>query len=329
MKRVNDSMRRKPAFHPVLCVLLSWACLAISSSWAADTTAPAASASSKVFNVREFGAKGDGKTLDTAAIQKTLDECGTSGGGTVEFSSGTYLSKPIVMRSSTTMKLDAGAVLKATDEREDFVNPEHTNSFIPFVGGRDIHDVAIVGPGTIDGSGGRWWPSAEEARRKTPGYTQPRPKLVVITGCKNLTVRDVTLQNGPCMHLDPTDCEDVIISNVTVVAPAHSPNTDAIDPTDCRNVLITKCRLDVGDDDIAIKSDHKAASREFSCENITVTDCTFLHGHGMSIGSAVRGGVHDVVVKNCTFQDTENGIRIKSDRRGAGWWKTSTTAISS
>jgi polygalacturonase len=281
---------------------------------AADT----ATSGGKVFDVRAFGAKGDGETLDTAAIQKALDECGSSGGGTVEFSSGTYLSKPIVLRSSTTMKLDTGAILKATDEREDFVNPERTNSFIPFVGGKDIHDVAIVGPGTIDGSGGKWWPSAEAARRKTPGYTQPRPRLVVITGCKHLAVRDVTLQNGPCMHLDPTDCEDVIISNVTIQAPAHSPNTDAIDPTDCRNVLITKCRLDVGDDDVAIKSDHKVASREFACENITVTDCTFLHGHGMSIGSAVRGGVHDVVVKNCTFQDTENGLRIKSDRRRGG-----------
>jgi len=281
---------------------------------AADTVASTA----KVFDVRAFGAKGDGQTLDTVAIQKALDECGSSGGGTVEFSSGTYLSKPIVLRSSTTMKLDAGAVLKATDERADFVNPDGADSFVPFVGGKGIHDVAIVGPGTIDGSGGRWWPAAEEARHITPGYTQPRPKLVVITGCKNLTVRDVTLQNGPCMHLDPTDCEDVIISNVTIQAPAHSPNTDAIDPTDCRNVLITKCRLDVGDDDVAIKSDHRVAGREFACENIIVTDCTFLHGHGMSIGSAVRGGVHDVVVKDCTFQDTENGIRIKSDRRRGG-----------
>lgn len=277
-----------------------------------------ASSAGKVFNVRDMGAKGDGKTLDTVAIQKALDQCGSAGGGTVEFSSGTYLSKPIILRSSTTMKLDADAVLKATDEKADFVDPERTNSFVPFVGGKDLHDVAIIGPGTIDGSGAKWWPSAEAARRKTPGYTQPRPKLIIITRCKNLAVRDITLQNGPCMHLVPTDCEDVIISNVTIVAPAHSPNTDAIDPTGCRNMLITKCRLDVGDDNIAIKTEHKVAGHEFACENITVTDCTFLHGHGMSIGSQVSGGVHDVVVKNCTFQDTENGIRIKSDRRRGG-----------
>lgn len=120
------------------------------------------------------------------------------------------------------------------------------------------------------------------------------------------------------MHLVPTDCENVIISNVTVQAPALSANTDAIDPSSCKNVLITKCRLDVGDDNVSIKAGHKVAGREFACEDITVTDCVFLHGHGMSIGSETSGGVHNVLVTNCTFQDTENGIRIKSDRRRGG-----------
>ncbi|MGD1020799.1 MAG: glycoside hydrolase family 28 protein [Verrucomicrobiia bacterium] len=323
MKTVNDSMRWKTVFRSILCVLLSWACLPISSGWAADATALAANASSKVFNVREFGAKGDGKTLDTAAIQKALDECGKTG-GTVQFPPGTYLSQPIVLHSSTTLKLDAGAVLQATGDQLAFLK-SGTNwlaakfsDFIPFIGGKDLTDVTITGGGMIDGAGANWWGPAEAARRKTPGYTLPRPRLIIITGCKNLLVSDVTLQNGPCMHLVPTDCENVIISNVTVQSPAHSPNTDAIDPTNCKNMLITKCRLDVGDDDVAIKANHNVDGRDFSCEDITVTDCTFLHGHGMSIGSETSAGVHNVLVTNCTFQDTENGIRIKSDRRRGG-----------
>lgn len=318
MRIMNDSMKWKRAFHAKLCLLLSGVCLPIISGWAADTAIPAASASGKVFNVRAFGAKGDGKTLDTGAIQKALDECGNAGGGTVQFPPGSYLSKPIFLHSSTTVKLDAGAVLQTTDETADFVNPERTNSFIAFVNGRDIHDVAIVGPGTIDGAGAKWWIPAEEARRKTPGYTLPRPRLIVITGCKNLLVSDVTLQNSPCMHLVPTDCENVIISNVTVQAPAHSANTDAIDPICCKNVLITKCHVDVGDDNVAINATHKVAGREFASENITVSDCVFLHGHGMSIGSQTSGGVHNVLVTNCTFQDTENGLRIKSARGRGG-----------
>lgn len=314
MKALSDSTK----WCQVLCFLLSWVCSPVVGVWAADTATTAVGAPDKVFDVRESGAKGDGKTLDTAAIQKALDDCGNAGGGTVEFPAGTYLSKPIHLHSSTTMKLDAGAVLKATDETADFAIPERTNSFLAFVNGKDIHDVAIVGPGTIDGSGAKWWIPAEEARRITPGYTLPRPKLIVITGCKNLLVSDVTLQNSPCMDLMPTDCEDVIISNVTVLAPAHSANTDAIDPLCCKNVLITKCHVDVGDDNVAINSPHKVAGREFATENITVSDCVFLHGHGMSIGSQTSGGVHNVLVTNCTFQDTENGIRIKSDRRRGG-----------
>ncbi len=89
-----------------------------------------------------------------------------AGGGTVQIPPGSYLSKPIFLHSSTTVKLDAGAVLQATDETADFVNPERTNSFIAFVNGRDIHDVAIVGPGTIDGAGAKWWIPAEEARAR-------------------------------------------------------------------------------------------------------------------------------------------------------------------
>ena len=116
----------------------------------------------------------------------------------------------------------------------------------------------------------------------------------------------------------PSECESVVVSNVTILAPERAANTDAIDPSDCKDVLITKCRIDVGDDNVAIKAGKKISGREFASENITVTDCTFLHGHGMSIGSETFGGVRNVTVKNCTFENTENGIRIKSDIKRGG-----------
>jgi polygalacturonase len=108
-----------------------------------------------------------------------------------------------------------------------------------------------------------------------------------------------------------------MVEDVTIIAPVGAANTDGIDPSNCRNVTITRCTIDTGDDNIAIKSGKKVAGREFGCENITVTDCVFLHGHGMSIGSETVGGVRNLVVKNCRFDGTENGIRIKS-RRGKG-----------
>ena len=131
-------------------------------------------------------------------------------------------------------------------------------------------------------------------------------------------MENVTIKDSPKFHLVPTDCDGVIISNVTITAPEHAANTDAIDPSISRNVLITKCRIDVGDDNVAIKSGRKVDGREFACENITVSDCTFQHGHGMSIGSETSGGVRNVQVRNCTFEGTENGIRIKSQRGKGG-----------
>ena len=146
----------------------------------------------------------------------------------------------------------------------------------------------------------------------------PRPKLVVFTGCKNVRVQDITLANSPTFHLVPANCEDVIIEGLTITAPEHAANTDAIDPSASRRVRISKCLIDVGDDNVAIKSNRAVSGREFACEDITVTDCVFRHGHGMSIGSETSGGVRNVFVRNCSFTDTENGIRIKSPRGRGG-----------
>lgn len=276
------------------------------------------------FNVRDLGAKGDGATLDTAAIQKAFDACNGSG-GTVVFPAGIYLSQPLTLRTKTTVQLAAGATLLASTNQMDFMKTpgdwlaaRSGSDFIPFISGQDLTDVTFTGGGVIDGNGAAWWGAAEQARRLKSGYTLPRPNLIVIERAKNLRLENLTLQNSPKFHFVPTECEGVVISNVTVLAPERAANTDAIDPSGCKNVLITKCKIDVGDDNIAIKAGKPVAGRAFACEDITVTDCVFLHGHGLSIGSETAGGVRNVTVKNCTFANTENGIRIKSQRGKGG-----------
>jgi polygalacturonase len=279
----------------------------------------------KNFDVRRFGAKGDGKTLDTTAVQQALDECDKAGGGIVLLPPGIYLSKPIFLRSNTTLQLDEGATLLASTSHPDFMKTpgdwltaESSGDFIPLISGKDLTDVVITGKGTIDGAGEAWWGPAEEARRKTSGYTLPRPNLIILTRCKNVRITGVTIQNSPKFHLVPTDCEDVVIESVTFKAPSNAPNTDAIDPSVSRRVRISRCIIDVGDDNVAIKSGKGMPGRTSACEDITVADCTFLHGHGMSIGSETVGGVRNVTVERCTFKDTENGIRIKSPRGRGG-----------
>ncbi len=279
----------------------------------------------KVYNVRKFGAAGDGKTLDTAAIQKAFDVCGKAGGGTVMFPAGTYLSKPLKLHTKTTVLLEAGATLLASTNQSDFMKvpgdwlkAKSSGDFIPFIGGKDLTNVTFTGSGTIDGNGAVWWGEAEKARQIKPGYTLPRPNMIMLQHCQNLRMENITLQNSPKIHFMPTDSENVIVSNVTVLAPERAANTDAIDPSRCKNVLITHCRIDVGDDNVAITSSKAVMGREFASEDITVTDCTMLHGHGISIGSGTLGGVRNVTVRNCTFENTANGLRIKSARGKGG-----------
>lgn len=302
-----------------LAILVSISLFYTAAAMALETPA-------RVFDVRQYGAKGDGRTVDTEAIQKAIDDCGSAGGGIVRLSAGVYLSKPISLRSKTTLQLDEGAKLKATDEPQDFLKAGRTlekvggsSDFMPFVGGKNLTDIAITGKGTIDGSGVRWWIPAEEARSKNAGFTSPRPRMILLEGCKNVRIIGVTIVNSPSFHIVPKRCENVLIEGVTIRAPSIAPNTDAIDPSESRNVRISKCVIDVGDDNIAIKSGRQdPAHPNAACENITVSDCTFLHGHGMSIGSETAGGVRNLLVERCTFENLASGIRIKSARGKGG-----------
>ncbi|TWU29837.1 glycoside hydrolase family 28 protein [Bythopirellula polymerisocia] len=271
-----------------------------------------------VFNVRDLGAEGNGVMLDTDAVQKAFDACGKAGGGTVLLPAGTYLCKPLTIRTNTTLRLEKGATLKATDDPADYARTDKPGEFNHFFTGKDLENVTIEGEGTIDGSGQKWWIEAEEARQKKSGYTLPRPNLIVLTRVKNLAVRGVTIQNAPKFHFVPTECENVIVEDAKFFAPERAPNTDAIDPSMCRNVRIRRCYIDVGDDNVAVKSGKPHPDREFAADTLLVEDCTIKHGHGISIGSEIVGGVKDVVVRNCTFEGTDNGIRIKTDRKKGG-----------
>jgi lysophospholipase L1-like esterase len=276
-------------------------------------------AAPKIFNVRSYGATGDGQTLDTAAVQKAIDACGAAGSGIVELPAGTYLCHPIFLRSRMTLQLDEGATLQATDGFDDFADPDRPEAILAFVNGRDLTDLTISGQGVIDGAGAKWWPDVKRAKEDGTDEPRRRPRLVVLSNCLNVRVEGVTLQNSPSFHLVPVDSEDVSIVGVTIRAPADSPNTDAMDPSACRRLRIESCTLDVGDDNIALKSGHLDPSHPgAACTDILVTNCTFLHGHGMSIGSETSGGVSHLRVEHCTFKDTVSGIRIKSDRSRGG-----------
>ncbi len=269
-------------------------------------------------NPRDFGAKGDGVAKDTAAIQKAIDVCAAKGGGTVHLTAGTYLSAPIVLKSNLTLDLDKGATLFGSPDPADY--PAKTEFREPglqsLVSATNAENVAITGEGVIDGNGAGWWKMARAVHDAgVMGNPHTRPRLVVFDHCKHVRIEGVTIQNSPMWQVVPYYSDDVIIRNVRVLAPAHSPNTDAIDPFSSSHVVIDHVLADVGDDDIAIKSGAiNSPGGDLPSHDITITDCTFLHGHGLSIGSEIAGGAHDIVAERIHFDGTDNGIRVKANR---------------
>ncbi len=268
-------------------------------------------------NPRDFGAKGDGATKDTAAIQKAIDACAAQGGGTVHLTAGTYLSAPIVLKSNIDLHLDQGATLFGSPDHADY--PAITEFRLPsaqsLVSAANAENISITGEGTIDGNGESWWQMARTVHDAGVMGNHPRPRLVVFDHCKHIRLEGVTFQNSPSWQIVPYYSDDIVMRNIKVLAPQHSPNTDAIDPFSSSNVRIEHVLADVGDDDIAIKSGAiNSLGGDEPSRDIVITDCTFLHGHGLSIGSEIAGGAHNIVAERIHFEGTDNGIRVKANR---------------
>jgi polygalacturonase len=269
-------------------------------------------------NPRNYGAKGDGISTDTAAIQAAIEACERQGGGTVSLSAGTYLSGPIGLRSNITLHLDKDAMLRGSSNHADY-SPKtefREPGLQSLVSATNAQNVAITGEGVIDGAGETWWQMARTVKNAgVMGSDHPRPRLIVFDHCKHVLVEGVTIQNSPMWQLVPYYSHDVTIRNTRILAPPHSPNTDAIDPFSSTNVRIDHVLADVGDDDIAIKSGAiGSAGPDAPSRDISVTDCTFLHGHGLSIGSEIAGGAMNIRAVRIHFVGTDNGIRVKANR---------------
>lgn len=310
MKVVPFCTRRATKF------LLSVACACLLSL--PGFAAPARAA---VCAVRGYGARPDGITNNAHAIQSAIDACAAKGGGVVRLAGGVFLSGPIVLKSHITLEIQAGATLRGSPDQSLY--PEMpvfgARGRQSLVSAKNAEDVTITGGGTIDGNGSGWW--AEARRGKDQGVVNKvvfRPRLVVFDHCHHILIDHVTIENSPSWQVVPYYSDDVTIRNGAIYAPAHSPNTDGIDPFSSTHVTIEHMKIDDGDDNVAIKSGLPGSSGNSPSTDITVTNCTFLHGHGMSIGSEIAGGVRNVHVSEIDFRGTDNGVRIKSARdRGA------------
>ena len=285
---------------------------------------------SVALNVKRFNAKGDGQTDDTQAIQTAIMSVPKH--GRVIIPAGTYKVNTLFLKSDFTLEIQKGAMLLYDgDFHKSPILPGYTttksgeyylgswegnplDTYAALMMGIQVENVQIIGEGVLDGQGHRWW-----------GYPKVkvgawRPRLFQLIHSQNILVQGITFQNSPSWTIHPLFSKQLRFVDLNILNPKDSPNTDGLNPESCQDVLILGVYFSVGDDCIAIKSGkiYLGSLLKKPTEFVTIRNCSMNFGHGaVTIGSEMAGGVKQVRVSQCLFNETDRGLRIKT-RRGRG-----------
>lgn len=286
------------------------------------------------LDVRDFGARGDGITDDSSALQAAILSC--PAGGTVFLPEGIFRSSPLFLKSGVTVHLAETAVLLGETDRGRYPilpaslpSPDGSEDplgswegepkpiYASLITGIGVHDAAVTGCGRIDGNAqnGDWWAHPREA---VGGAFRPRG--IFLSHCENVVLQGFTLANSPSWNLHPHHSSGIDVLSLRIESPKDSPNTDGCDPESCDGVRILGVDFSVGDDCIALKSGRygPGCPRLVPCQNVTIRNCRMAFGHGgVVLGSESSGGIRGLSVSRCLFQNTDRGLRIKT-RRGRG-----------
>jgi hypothetical protein len=296
---------------------------------------------SELFDVKRFGAVGDGQTPATAAIQKALDACGAAGGGTVLVPAGRYLTGALFLRSHVHLQLAAGSALVASQRFEDFplidgrwegIEQKTHSSLLT---GIDLQHVNVTGQGVLDGQGMPWWTAADATRRlriqrglarEAPSPPEaplrwPRPRVINLVRCQRTRLSGFTVRDSPAWNIHLLYCQDVAIDTVAITG-LQAYDCCGIIIDSCRRVSVANCAIAAGADCIGIKSGYNEDGRRvaIAAEDVTIANCnlTFANGSGLAVGSETAGGIRNVTMDNCVIANCKSGITIRSTRGRGG-----------
>jgi len=262
-------------------------------------------AGKQVFDILKYGAKGDGVNLDSPAIQKAIDEATKAGNGAQVLIPGChrYLVGTIQLKSNIDFHLDGDAELYVSTNPKDYINDA-------VIIANDVNDLKISGTGSING---RALEFMTHYSKETEIYMPAtwRPKIFILTKCKNLDIRDITFGSAPNWGLHMLGCEDVVIDNIKIRNNLEVPNCDGIDPDHCRNVVIRNCNIVCGDDAVVIKSTRQPINYGLS-KNIRVQDCYMVtQDAGLKIGTETTEDIQDIIFERCKIKSSSRGICIQ------------------
>ncbi len=244
---------------------------------------------SKRFLITDYGAVGDGQTLNTQAIQSAIDRCAAGGGGELVVPKGVFITGSIFLKQGVDLRVEKDGVLKGSQDMNDYTWIDTRIAGLEMkwpaalVNADGLTNLHLSGEGTLDGSGLRWWQDYWAARKAEQGdidphFKVPRPRLVHIIRSRQVVVNDLLLKDAAFWHLQLTYCDGVEIHKLKVRAPhepVHAASSDGIDIDSTRNVLIEGCDIVCDDDAICMKSGRDADGLRVNrpTENVVVRDC--------------------------------------------------------
>jgi len=281
----------------------------------------------QVFNVMSYGAKNDGRTLNTRAIQKTIDAC--TPGGTVFIPKGIFLSGALFLKSNMTLYISEGCILKGSTNPDDYL-PMVKNRFegwelesfaslinageLDRSGGYNIKNLTIMGKGVISGGG------ATLAKPIIENFgMRSRGRLICLMNCYNVNIQGLTIENSPCWTIHYIYSKNITCHDLDIRSTAQ--NGDGIDPDSSTDSYIFNCTFNTGDDCIAIKSGKNPEGYYIGkpSQNIFISDCDFIDGHSIAIGSEMSGGVNNVVIRDCNSGNLKYGLQVKATKDRGGY----------